>query len=248
MGRKAANRRTKQEVYGDQQPDLQPQKRKRWSSHDLKTLRALTPNQGDFLEGWIMGNNICAYGSAGTGKSYLACYAALSSLLDERDATQKIKIVRSAVASRDVGFLPGTLEEKQAVFETPYRDIFADLLGREASYQDMKDAGKVEFTLTSHIRGNTWDNTVVILDEAQNLNFHEINSVMTRMGHNSRVIIIGDTLQTDLIRRHDDKEGLSRAITVLGAIGGTTMVMFTSDDIVRSSFVKKWIKAVEDTA
>lgn len=251
--RKAARATRRSKTAIDQTDDqynviaFQPQKRKRWTLHDLTSIKAKTYNQGSFLEGWFSGNHVCAHGSAGTGKTFLACYAALATMLDGREGIQKIKIIRNAVATRDVGHLPGTLEEKQAVYETPYRDIFTELLGRSASYQDMKDAGKVEFALTSHVRGNTWDDTVVIIDEAQNLSFHEIDSVMTRLGDNSRVIIIGDTRQSDLRRRNDEKEGLSRAIAVMDRVGHTTMVQFNSDDIVRGGFVKAWIKAVEDT-
>lgn len=242
MGRKVPRKR----IHDDGSNVVEmfpPQKRKKWSQHDLQSVKAMNHNQADFLEGWFSGNNVCAIGSAGTGKTFLAVYSALCSVLDERDSIQKMVIIRSAVETRKIGHLPGTVEEKQEVYELPYKDVCASLMGREATYQDMKDARKIEFMLTSHIRGLTWDNVVVVIDEAQNMNFHEINSIMTRLGHNSRVIIVGDTKQSDL--GGGEKEGLSQAIKVLQQITDITLVPFTSDDIVRSGFVKSWIKACE---
>lgn len=253
MGRKVSTRKKKFEQF--EQGNIvelypqQPQKRKTWSEKDLKSIKALNSRQVDFLQGWFDGNNICAHGSAGTGKTFLAVYAALTSLLDPRDHAQRIIIVRSAVSTREIGHLPGTVEEKQAVFEAPYRDIFADIIGRDSTYQDMKDAKKVDFMLTSHVRGLTWDNAVVIVDEAQNMNFHEINSIMTRLGNNSRVLIVGDTKQTDL-SRNNDKEGLSVAMRVFERMGedsDVTIVRFTPQDVVRSGFARRWLLACEDT-
>ena len=247
MGHKAPRRSKRNEQHEEVELHDQqgPQKRKRWSLHDLASIKAMNASQADMLEGWFSGNNVCAHGSAGAGKSFLSCYAALTSLLDPRDSTQQIIIVRSAVTTRDVGHLPGTLEEKQSVYETPYVDIFSALLGRENSYQDMKDARKVRFMLTSHVRGLTWDNAVVIIDEAQNMTAHECDSVITRLGKNSRLIISGDTKQTDLARFRNEQEGLSRAVRIMQSIDYTTVVKFTPDDCVRSGFVRDWLRACE---
>ena len=222
-------------------------KRKKWSSHDLINLKAKTINQADFLEGWFAGRNVCGYGTAGTGKTLLALYAALSSMFDEREGITNIRIVRSAVTSRDVGHLPGTLAEKQSPYEVPYVSALSFLIGRESTYDDMKAAGKINFTLTSHVRGDTWHNTVVIVDEAQNMTFHELDSVITRLGHKSRLIIVGDVRQTDLMKSRNDVEGFTRAIQVFGNMPDVSIIKFTPDDVVRSGFVKQWILACEDT-
>lgn len=248
MGRKAVSRKKQQPQFDDSVVIELPtsRRRKRWSEHDLKSIKAMNPRQADFLHGWFEGNNVCAYGSAGSGKSYLAVYAALAALFDSRDSAQRIIIVRSAVSTRDIGFLPGKIEEKQQPFEQPYVDILEDLVGRASTYQDMVDAGAIEFVLTSHVRGLTWDNAVVIIDEAQNMTFHEINSVITRLGKGSRVIVAGDTKQTDLVKNSRDTEGFTKAINILTKLGAT-IVCYQPEDIVRSGFVRSWLIACEDT-
>jgi phosphate starvation-inducible protein PhoH and related proteins len=245
MGRKVATRVKRQKEFLDtDQPHNMVPKRKTWSVHDLKSIRAKTDAQTEMLEEWFSGNNICASGSAGTGKSFLAMYMGLAAMLDEESVIDRLIIVRSAVTTREVGFLPGTLEEKQSVYEQPYKDIASVLLGRDASYIDMKEAGKIEFMLTSHVRGLTWNDAVIIIDEAQNMTMHELSSVITRLGHNSRIIIIGDTKQTDLNRK-GEHEGLSTAMSVMRDVKGISLITFTADDIVRSGFVRSWIRACE---
>lgn len=217
-------------------------KRKTWSMHDLKSIKPLTPTQEDLFHAWINGYNICAHGSAGTGKTFLALYLALEEILTQR--YQKIIIVRSAVATRDLGFLPGTLEEKIMQFEQPYHDICWELVGRPSTYQDMKDRGLIEFHSTSFLRGLTWDNAIVIVDEAENLTFHEIDNVMTRLGENTRIIFTGDTRQTDLDgSKKMGTEGLTTAKKVFGNMESFTVIEFNEHDIVRGDLVKSWIMA-----
>lgn len=248
MGRKVSRKAARKKFHNqhefavDDFTDVIPQKRKRWSTHDIRTIRPMTNTQQEFLESWFSGSSVCAHGSAGTGKSFLAVYAALSAVFDPRDDARKIMIVRSAVTTREVGHLPGTLEEKQSIYEQPYRDIFADLCGRDSTYQDMKDAGYVQFMLTSHVRGLTWDNAVVIVDEAQNMTWSEIDSVVTRMGHNSRLIICGDgSHQQDLKR--GEVSGFANMLRVLEDVENFTCIAFTSHDVVRSGLAKSWILA-----
>lgn len=222
-------------------------RRKHWSMHDLKTIKPLTPTQEDLFHAWYNGSNICAHGSAGTGKTFLALYLALQEVLSRNH--NRIILVRSAVPTRDVGFLPGTLEEKIMQFETPYHDILWELVGRPSSYQDMKEAGLIEFHSTSFLRGLTWDNAVVVVDEAENLTFHEIDNVMTRLGENTRVIFAGDTKQTDLDgSKKLGEEGLSRAKQVFENMEGFTCIDFSYHDIVRGDLVKSWIMACEQVA
>jgi phosphate starvation-inducible protein PhoH len=220
-------------------------KKKSWSTKDLKNIRPKTVAQEEMFQAWFSGKHLCASGSAGTGKTFLAFYLALNELFTQR--TRRIIIVRSAVATRDLGFLPGTLEEKTAQYELPYHDILWELIGRSSTYQDMKDAGLIEFMTTSFVRGLTWDNAIVIIDEGQNMTFHEINSIMTRIGENTRIILTGDIRQTDLTesKKHLGTEGMSQALRVFENMDSFASVHFTKYDIVRSEFVKSWIVACE---
>ena len=222
-------------------------KRKNWSPHDIKTIKPLTPAQEDTFHGWYNNEHICLHGSAGTGKTFLALYLAATEVLARRQ--QKIIIVRSAVPTREIGFLPGTAEEKMAQYEQPYHDIMYELIGKRSTYQDMKDAGTIEFMSTSFIRGLTWDNAVIIVDEGENMTFHEIDSIMTRVGQNSRVIFTGDLVQTDLDgSRRLGETGMREALEIFCGIDDFECVAFTKHDIVRSNFVKSWIIASEEVA
>lgn len=222
-------------------------KRKHWNKHDLKTIKPLTPTQEDLFHAWYNGYNICAHGSAGTGKTFLATYLALQEILSQRQS--RIHIVRSAVATRDVGFLPGTLEEKIMQFEAPYHDILWELVGRQSTYQDMKERGLIEFHSTSFLRGLTWDNCIVIVDEAENLTMHEFDNVMTRLGKNTRVIITGDTRQTDLDgSKRMGKEGMSQAMKIFDQMEEFECINFSEHDIVRGDLVKSWIIASNNAA
>lgn len=223
-----------------------PQKKK-WSVHDIKPIQPITETQRDFFHSYLQNSNIVAHGSAGTGKSFLAMYLGLRDIVDPQTPQTKLMIVRSAVPSREVGHLPGDLDEKMAVYETPYGDICSELFGRKSTYDDMKKAGLITFLSTSFVRGTTWDNCIVIVDEAQNMTWHEINSVMTRMGSNSRIIFTGDLVQTDLNHRKSDITGMSRLIRTAERMDEFCTHKFTTKDIVRSELVKSWIIASEAT-
>lgn len=220
-------------------------KRKQWSKHDIHHIKPLTPVQQDMFQSFFAGNNICAHGSAGTGKTFIAIYLALCEILDPSTEADHIIIVRSAVPTREVGHLPGTLEEKIALYELPYKDQFTELMGKITSYDDMKQAGLVQFQTTSFIRGLTWDNAVVIVDEGQNMDWHEINSIMTRLGQSSRIIFAGDLPQTDLTRKRE-KTGMEKMLKVVDRMSNFESIAFTVHDIVRSDFVKSWITATEE--
>ncbi len=219
-------------------------KRKHWSTHDIKTITPLTPTQEDMFHAWHNDKHICAAGSPGTGKTFLALYLAINKVLEKTQ--RRIIIVRSAVATRDIGFLPGSLEEKTAQFELPYHDIMHELVGRKSTYSDMKAAGIIEFMTTSFIRGLTWDNAIIIVDEGENLSMHEINSVMTRVGENSRIIFTGDVKQTDLDGKKHGITGMPDALRVFDRMNIFTTLHFNKYDIVRSEFVKAWIVATEE--
>jgi phosphate starvation-inducible protein PhoH len=219
--------------------------KKKWTPHDLKTIQPITDAQSQMFEQYLQGDNVVAYGCPGTGKTLLALYLAMCDILDQRTPYQRLIIVRSAVASRDQGYLKGTLEEKESVFETPYKDIFAFLFGRASTYEDMKKAGLIEFMSTSYVRGLTWDNCIVVVDEIQNCNWHEINSVVTRVGDDSKMVLAGDIKQTDLLKSNKDVCGMGHLLEVVERMDEMSSVQFTSDDIVRSAFVKAWIIATE---
>ena len=222
-------------------------KKKTFHLHDLKDVRPMNETQRQFFMSYIEGNHVIGNGSAGTGKSFISLYLALNDVLDNEKEQDKIIIVRSAVPSREIGHLPGDMKEKMAVYEEPYKDIIGNLMRRASAYDDLKDAGKVEFMPTSFVRGLTWDNCVVILDEAQSCTFHEINSVITRLGKNSRLIVCGDIAQNDLIVRRSDQSGFIRMLEVAAKMSEIDVIRFTRDDIIRSQFVKSWICASEDT-
>ena len=159
--RRARGRNPEVELLLNHKAIQEGPKRKTWSTHDLKSIKPLTPTQDEMFHAWFQGDHICAHGSAGTGKTFLALYLAFLEILETQNQN-RIILVRSAVPTREVGHLPGTLEEKTALYELPYHDICWELFGRKTTYQDMKDAGVIEFMTTSFIRGLTWDNAIVI--------------------------------------------------------------------------------------
>ena len=226
--------------------DVEYEDVKSWSLHDLAEIRPLTTAQEEMFQSFYDGQHLVAYGSAGTGKTFIALYLALTSLLHSKAKINNITIVRSAVQSRDIGFTPGTLEEKQSIYENPYRDIFWELIGHGSTYDDMKKQGLVTFTTSSVVRGLTWANSIIIIDEIQNFSFGEIHSCMTRVGDHSRVIALGDTAQNDLLRKKNEESGMEKFLKVMKKVGNTKIVQFTRDDIVRSGFCKAWIIAMEE--
>jgi len=220
---------------------------KKLTIHDLKPIKPINEPQKQMFESYFSENFIVANGSAGTGKSFCSIFLALNDVLSKDRPQKKLIIVRSAVPSREIGHLPGTEDEKLEPYEAPYKDIFAELLGRKVAYDKMKKQKIVEFVPTSFIRGLTWDDAVIVVDEVQNMTFYEINSVITRVGANSKLIVIGDQIQTDLYRRKNDQTGIAEFIRVADRMDEFDHVVFTKHDIVRSSFVKSWICALEDS-
>ncbi len=210
----------------------------------LREIEPLTYPQQQMVESYGRGTNIIAVGSAGTGKSFIASYLALGSLLSKD--VDKIVVVRSAVPTRDIGFLPGSLNEKTEVYTIPYRQIFNYLCNNGTAWDILSKKHMVEFITTSYVRGITLDNCVVVVDEFQSMTAHEIYSVLTRLGRNSRLIICGDTKQTDLDGRkekscYDWFMGVAQKMS-----NWFDVVQFQKHDIVRSDFVKALIIAVED--
>lgn len=220
-------------------------RRKTWTRHDLKTVKPITQPLRDMYEAFYDGMHITAHGSAGTGKTMAAIWLGMNEILCPDTDVDHMIIVRSAVPAREIGHLPGTDAEKMAVYEKPYVAIFTELFGRASTYQDMKEAELVQFESTSFARGLTWDNAIIVVDEGQNMTFEEINTIMTRLGKNSRVIFAGDLPQKDL-KKKGDESGFPKALRVMERTGNFAMIKFTRYDILRSGFVKAWITAVED--
>ncbi len=211
---------------------------------DLKTFDPLTDNQKKFYDVYKQGDYFIAlHGVAGTGKTFIALYKALEEVLDKSNPFNKIIIVRSAVPSREVGHLPGDLNEKTEIYRQPYQQICTTLFGRHDAYQRLEEQHYIEFISTSFIRGMSFDDAIIIVDEMQNLTYEEIDTVMTRVGYRSKIIWCGDYRQTDLNKKKNDMSGILKFFDIAGHMRAFTRIEFTPDDIVRSSLVKDYILA-----
>lgn len=207
---------------------------------DLKKISPLTSKQRDGFEHYEDGSNIMFHGIAGTGKSFLALYLALRDILSGISDQKKIVIVRSVVPTRDMGFLPGNSKEKAAVYEAPYSQICNELFGRGDSYELLKTKGVIDFISTSFIRGVTLNDTIVIVDEMQNMSMHELDSIMTRIGKNTRAIFCGDFRQSDFTK-DQERAGLKDFMRIINGMKSFSFVDFEKQDIVRSALVKEYI-------
>jgi len=211
---------------------------------DLFEFEPQTVNQEKAFKSWDDGDNLVLAGSAGTGKTFVALYLALESVLERETPYDKVIIVRSVVPTRDMGYLPGTVEEKKEVFETPYKAICHELFGDGATYNKMVSSHQLEFTTTSFIRGLTIDNSIIIVDEMQNLNFHELDSVITRVGNNCRVIFSGDYHQSDF-KDEAERDGIQRFLRIIEQLKNFSVITFGWADIVRSDFLRDYIMTKE---
>lgn len=208
---------------------------------NLKHFNPLTENQKITFDSFDDDKNLMLHGIAGTGKSFMALYLSLKQILNDPECIyKKVVLVRSVVPTRDMGFLPGSDREKTKVYEAPYYAICTELFGRGDSYEYLKRRNMIEFISTSFIRGITLNDCIVIVDEMQNATLHELDSVITRIGHNCKVIFCGDFRQTDFTREHE-KNGLTDFMRVVRNMKSFDLIEFEAKDIVRSALVKEYI-------
>lgn len=212
----------------------------------MRPIQPITDTQRDLFDDYRRGYNIAAIGTAGTGKTMCALYLGLNDIMN-RDEYDQIVIVRSAVQTREQGFMPGSQAQKEAVYSVPYADIVNDLFGRGDAWDILKQKNQVRFMTSSFVRGLTFDNSIIIVDECQSMTYHELDSIITRVGETSKIIFCGDTAQDDLAgtRHKHDVSGLSSFIKVLSKIRSFSTIKFGVEDIVRSGLVKEYIIAKE---
>ena len=224
-------------------------KRKRPINADLlNKIEPITDNQKKLFENYKEGKNIFAYGTAGTGKTFVALYLALKDILDQHTPYNQLYIVRSLVSTREIGFLPGDHEDKSFLYQIPYKNMVKYMFEMpteadfEMLYGNLKTQGTISFWSTSFLRGTTLDKAIVIVDEFQNLNFHELDSIMTRVGQNSKIMFCGDATQTDLIKTND-RNGVIDFMNILRIMSSIDIIEFSIEDIVRSGLVKEYLLA-----
>ena len=214
----------------------------------LRDIEPLTENQQKLFDSYANSKNIIAYGAAGTGKTFITLYNALCDVLDPSTPYEKIYIVRSLVSTREIGFLPGDHEDKSTLYQIPYKNMVKYMFELpsaadfEMLYGNLKAQETISFWSTSFIRGTTFDRAIIIVDEFQNLNFHELDSIMTRVGENTKIMFCGDATQTDLIKQNE-RNGIVDFMRVLRLMSSIDIIEFGVEDIVRSGLVKEFILA-----
>jgi len=212
---------------------------------ELQKIYPKTENQEKTFELYNQGKNLVLYGSAGAGKSYLSLFLGLKDLL-HNSYYNKIVIIRSAVPSRDIGFLPGNEKEKMAVYEAPYRAIVSDLFGRDDAYEILKQKDYIQFESSSFLRGMTYSNSLIFVDEIENFSYSELNTILSRLGDGSRIILAGDIKQCDFNSRRETS-CMPELLQIAGEMGEEYfgVVEFTIEDCVRSGFAKAYLQAKE---
>ena len=212
----------------------------------LLDIEPITENQKKLFDSYAEGKQIVAYGTAGTGKTFISLYNAISDILNESTPYEKIYLVRSLVSTREIGFLPGDHEDKADIYQIPYKNMVKYMFQMptdadfEMLYGNLKAQETIKFWSTSFIRGTTLDNAIVIVDEFQNLNFHELDSIITRVGENSKIVFCGDASQSDLVKTND-RNGIHDFLNILRKMPSFDIIEFGIDDIVRSGLVKEYI-------
>ena len=224
-------------------------KRKRPINSDLlNKIEPITDNQKILFDNYKEGKNIFAYGAAGTGKTFVALYLALKDILDQHTPYNQLYIVRSLVSTREIGFLPGDHEDKSFLYQIPYKNMVKYMFQMpsdadfEMLYGNLKAQETIKFWSTSFLRGTTLDRSIIIVDEFQNLNFHELDSIITRVGEDSKIFFCGDASQTDL-QKTNEKNGIVDFMKIIRSMPSFDVIEFGIDDIVRSGIVKEYLIA-----
>ena len=210
----------------------------------LKTLEPATSTQEEVFKAYSDGQNLSISGAAGTGKTFISLYLALVDVMDKETPYERVIIVRSAVPTRDMGFLPGTQEEKEAAYTAPYEVIVNDLFDDGDAWNKLTQLKTIEFMTTSYLRGQTFNNAIVVVDESQNCNYHELCSIITRIGRDAKFVMCGDFYQSDFTK-NSDKEGNSIFIKILSHMTSFDIIEFGFEDIVRSGLVRDFIMTKE---
>ena len=212
----------------------------------MTDIKPLTDNQTLAFDEYKKGKNLLLHGAAGTGKTFIMLYLALQEVLDEVSPYDKIYMVRSLVPTREIGFLPGDHEDKSYLYQIPYKNMVRYMFGMPDDnsfnmlYDNLRTQETIDFWSTSFIRGTTLDNAIVIVDEFSNLNFHELDSIITRVGENCRIHFCGDASQTDLVKQNE-KNGILDFMKILEQMESFSMIEFDVDDIVRSGLVRSYL-------
>ena len=226
----------------------QMKRKKPLSASYLVDIVPITDNQKILFKSYSEGKHLVAYGAAGTGKTFVTLYNAIKDVLDETTPYEKIYIVRSLVATREIGFLPGDYEDKSDIYQVPYKHMVKYMFEMssdadfEMLYGNLKSQDSINFWSTSFLRGTTLDKAIIIVDEFQNLNFHELDSIMTRVGQDSKIMFCGDATQSDLVKTND-RNGIVDFMNILRKMPSFDIIEFDIDDIVRSGLVKEYIIA-----
>ena len=218
------------------------------SGEYLVDIDPLTDNQRKLFDSYAEQKHLVAYGCAGTGKTFITLYNALREVLDEKTPYEKIYLVRSLVATREIGFLPGSYDDKSDIYQIPYKNMVKYMFQMpsdaefEMLYGNLKAQETIKFWSTSFLRGTTLDNSIIIVDEFQNMSYHELDSIITRVGENSKIMFCGDASQSDL-QKVNERNGIIDFMTVLRKMTSFDIIEFGVDDIVRSGLVKEYIIA-----
>jgi len=221
-------------------------KNKEINHTNLVTINSITDNQKVVFDAWKEGKNQFLFGAAGTGKTFISLYLALRDVLNLKEPYNKVVLVRSLIPTREIGFLPGDEEDKAALYQVPYQNMVQFMFEMQNEqqfnnlYDKLKGQGTLYFLSTSFLRGLTFDNTIIIVDECQNLNFHELDTIITRVGQDSKIVFCGDFDQSDLVRQNE-KNGLHDFLRILGEMEEFNCTEFTIGDIVRSGFVRSYL-------
>ena len=216
-------------------------------SHDqLVEMKGVTKNQLEVFKQYAEGKNLFLYGPAGTGKTFVILYNAIKEVLDPKINYNCIYIVRSLMPTRSIAFMPGDEQDKSSLYQVPYDNMLRLMFKLsseeqfEMMYEELKKQGNVAFLSTSFLRGITLDNAIVLVDECQNLNFHELDTIMTRVGQDSKIMFSGDFDQTDL-REDEEKAGLGQFLKIINEMKEFYSCEFDIGDIVRSGLVRSYI-------